>query len=1137
MRLETLTLEHFGHLRDHRVALGTAAGALRFVVGPNEAGKSTIRAGVRAALFGVTGASVQGTPKAAVRLRLDYTSGVGDPGQLVRHGGREPRDAHGRVIDADELAKLLEVTPELFDTLFSLGHHELRAYGSQLLQADGSLGAILFGAALGGRAVHDTLEVLQRGYEALFAPKAKRRRINELLADLREAETELEAVAVSADTWAELTDARRHALGRLDELRRAKRAVAAERQDIQRLRTIAPLLAKRAGLEHQLATLLAAGPVATSVQAQAIGAALDGRSGAVARVDELRAEVDRVRRQRDEVPADDSALGVEAEIEHLAERLTQLRTDLADIDRLDRALADAPSASDLRVLREAMTDTEGAAAALDGLAEADRRLASLDADIATRLTRLGLAASDRDEVLTLDVPTEAAIDEARSGDERRRAQRQHLLAQLDETRRQVDATTAQLTELRAGGDVPSIEHLHGVRAERDQAWALARARLVGEAHPDDDPARSAQEVADLVAGRIAAGDAVVDDLLADTDRATQLGALQATEARLRSEAARLEGDLDTLDSEGREAARSWTGLWRLVGSVPEDPGEGVAWRSEWVKVCELIASWHQVAADARTRRDAVSAAAERIRVALAGIGETVGPDAALPSLRARAHELLTAADERRADEARLGEAKRRVAEVGERLEPLRPLLGSAAHHRADDAIAALRDLRDRQRHDRQLRDDLSSRLEQLGEQLQVTGAEHDRHQHELDALARQLGVDADALPTVRERSAQVVELRRQLDDNEALVVESGGGLGLEELVDRSRAAGDDAALAGRLADLDEQLHRHDADIERFSHQLGQLEVDLDRIDGGDAATDIEARRQEILAELGEAVEEYAVLRVAHGLLERVVADAGSGRHDQLLARASHYFAVLTNGSYTGLEVETHGDQNHAVALRADGSRLYPAALSDGTLDQLWLALRLAGIEHHLDSLGAVPVVVDDVLVHFDDHRSSAALEALGELAQHTQVVVLTHHPHTVELARACLGDDRVAVTELASRSAEAPATVTYIGRADAAASSPPPVPAPPPGAPAARRAGSDDPSAARPPDLADDDRDRVARALSTTEWRAKSEVLELSGVHERRWGTLIRSLVDDGVVEQDGIKRGARYRLVPTGDQSSENGG
>lgn len=1137
MRLETLTLEHFGHLRDHRVELGAPPGALRFVVGPNEAGKSTIRAAVRAALFGVAGASVQGTPKAAVQLRLDYTSGVGDPGQLVRHGGRVPRDAHGRAIDADELAKLLEVTPELFDTLFSLGHHELRAYGSQLLQADGSLGAILFGAALGGRAVHDTLDVLQRGYEALFAPKAKRRRINELLAELREVESELRAVAVSADTWAELTDQRRHALDRLDELRRAKVGVATERHDIQRLRSIAPILVKRAGLEHRLVTLLAAGPVATSVQAQAIDAALEGRSGAVDRIDELRVEVARVRRRHDEVPGDDSALGVEAEIEHLAERLTQLRTDLADIDRLDRALADGPSAGDLRVLREAVTDTEGAAAALDGLAEIDRRLASLDADIATRLTRLGLAAVDRAEVLALDVPSEVAIDEARAGAEQRRAQRQHLLAQLDKTRLQLDATTAEITELRAGGDVPSIDHLRAVRTERDQAWAVARARLVGEVHPGDDPTRSAEELGGLVADRIAASDAVVDDLLADTDRATRLGALQANEAGARSEVARLEADLDTLDAEAREAAHAWTRLWWPVGTTPEDPGEGVAWRSEWGKVCELIASWTQVGAEARTRRDAVAAAAERVRVALAGIGETVGSEAALPSLRARAQEVLSAADERRADEARLVEARYRVAEVRERLEPLLSLLGSAGHRRADDAIAALRDLRERQRRDRQLRDDLASRLDELDEQLQATVAERDRHQRELDGLARQLGVDSDALAEVSERSAQVVELRRQLDDNEALVVESGGGLDLDELLDRSRAAGDDAALAGRLTDLDEQLQRHDAEIERFSHQLGQLEVDLDRIDGGDAAIDIETRRQEVLAELGEAVEEYTVLRVAHGLLEQVVADAGSGRHDQLLARASHYFAVLTNGGYTGLEVEAHGDQNHAVALRADGSRLYPAALSDGTLDQLWLALRLAGIEHHLHSLGPVPVVVDDVLVHFDDRRSSAALEALGELAQHTQVVVLTHHPHTVELARARLGDQRVLVTELASRPAEAPATVTYIGQADALASPPPPVPAPPPGTPAARRTGSDDPLAARLPGLADDDRDRLVGALSTTEWRAKSEVLDRSDVHERRWGALIRSLVADGVVEQDGIKRGARYRLVATGDQSSENGG
>ena len=74
------------------------------------------------------------------------------------------------------------------------------------------------------------------------------------------------------------------------------------------------------------------------------------------------------------------------------------------------------------------------------------------------------------------------------------------------------------------------------------------------------------------------------------------------------------------------------------------------------------------------------------------------------------------------------------------------------------------------------------------------------------------------------------------------------------------------------------------------------------------------------------------------------------------------------------------------------------ALSDGTRDQMFLALRLGGLSRHIDISGKVPFIVDDVLVHFDDARSSAALLALAALAEKTQIIFFTHHRHLVELA-------------------------------------------------------------------------------------------------------------------------------------------
>jgi uncharacterized protein YhaN len=80
-------------------------------------------------------------------------------------------------------------------------------------------------------------------------------------------------------------------------------------------------------------------------------------------------------------------------------------------------------------------------------------------------------------------------------------------------------------------------------------------------------------------------------------------------------------------------------------------------------------------------------------------------------------------------------------------------------------------------------------------------------------------------------------------------------------------------------------------------------------------------------------------------------------------------------------------------------------MSDGTRDQLFLALRLAYIENYCDTTTVCPVILDDVLMAFDDARAGAALRALHDLSRKTQVLVFTHHTHHVELAERILGND------------------------------------------------------------------------------------------------------------------------------------
>ena len=172
------------------------------------------------------------------------------------------------------------------------------------------------------------------------------------------------------------------------------------------------------------------------------------------------------------------------------------------------------------------------------------------------------------------------------------------------------------------------------------------------------------------------------------------------------------------------------------------------------------------------------------------------------------------------------------------------------------------------------------------------------------------------------------------------------------------------------------------------------------------------------AELAAHVQDHLEEAVAAWILEQAIAEAQTHAEDGPLTRASDHFRTLTLGAFEGLralEVSESGKgERYIVARRSEHDPVDVEALSDGTRDALWLALRIAAIEAHLDREGPVPVVLDDVLVNLDDARAAAALSVLAGLAERTQVVLFTHHAHLAGLASEVLGA-RARIQELAPR--------------------------------------------------------------------------------------------------------------------------
>jgi len=129
---------------------------------------------------------------------------------------------------------------------------------------------------------------------------------------------------------------------------------------------------------------------------------------------------------------------------------------------------------------------------------------------------------------------------------------------------------------------------------------------------------------------------------------------------------------------------------------------------------------------------------------------------------------------------------------------------------------------------------------------------------------------------------------------------------------------------------------------------------------------------------------YAALTFAMQTLENASRELQRRFAPRLSQRAQEIFSRLTGGRYQRLAL----CQDLSLETAAEGENTLRSSLwrSDGTADQLYLALRLAVAEELTPN---APLILDDALVRFDDTRLASAMKILKEESQTKQVIVFT----------------------------------------------------------------------------------------------------------------------------------------------------
>lgn len=303
----------------------------------------------------------------------------------------------------------------------------------------------------------------------------------------------------------------------------------------------------------------------------------------------------------------------------------------------------------------------------------------------------------------------------------------------------------------------------------------------------------------------------------------------------------------------------------------------------------------------------------------------------------------------------------------------------------------------------------ATRLEQLAKQQQQAAREADALRKQLAesrqmlcAAATTLGVDEASLPAALAQIAERSNLAQAATALGRDIAAAGDGLSPEQL-EAEQADLDFDALPAELAEILAQKKAGADEVGAAAIALEDARKALDALEAGRDAPSRDLEQKQAASELLDIARDW-LLRAGAAKLAGVAMEQHRQRNqDPVIAAASGLFARATGGAFAGVVVDLNENGEPLLkGARRDGARLTTEAMSEGTRDQLFLALRLALLGQR--SADPMPFIGDDLLASFDDERTAHTLEMMAQFGARRQAVLFTHHASVVDAARARLGD-------------------------------------------------------------------------------------------------------------------------------------
>lgn len=259
---------------------------------------------------------------------------------------------------------------------------------------------------------------------------------------------------------------------------------------------------------------------------------------------------------------------------------------------------------------------------------------------------------------------------------------------------------------------------------------------------------------------------------------------------------------------------------------------------------------------------------------------------------------------------------------------------------------------------------LTAQNHQLTEQLQTlaTTAGYADTEALADAIAAEKAAAANA--------ASLPQLAAQLSPAELTALQQYASLtGLQEAITSNR----------------QQLTDNQAQLTQQAAALVTAQTQLERLTEDGRYTALRQEQANQQTEITVMARQWLTRQLGATWIDQALRQLTNQQLPAILSQASTYFAQLTGQRYN--EIKLVADE--LVLNTSTGVTFEIAELSTATKEQLYLAIRLALIGH-LGGQAALPIMIDDGFVNFDEQRRQVAWQLLKTVAADHQVIYFTN---------------------------------------------------------------------------------------------------------------------------------------------------